>query len=174
MPIESRTTPALARRASLTRTGGVLAAVVGLDQLTKHTLGSWIQPDQTRHLIPGITLVYERNTGVSFSFLAGDGALVYVAIGLALLALIAYLLARPTQPLIWLPAGMLIGGAVGNLIDRIANGSVIDFIKLPHWPAFNFADMSITFGVILLALVIERGSRADQRVERSAIESTDD
>jgi len=64
-----------------------------------------------------------------------------------------------------LPIGMLIGGAVGNLIDRIASGSVIDFIKLPHWPAFNFADMSITFGVILLALVIERGSRNGAETE---------
>jgi signal peptidase II len=56
---------------------------------------------------------------------------------------------------------MVIGGAVSNLIDRIANGSVIDFIKLPHWPAFNVADTSITFGVILLALVVERASRTD-------------
>ena len=48
---------------------------------------------------------------------------------------------RPTRRLLWLPTGMLVGGAVGNLIDRIARGSVIDFIKLPHWPAFNVADM---------------------------------
>jgi signal peptidase II len=149
------------------RASGVLVFVIALDQLTKHTLGTSIQPGQTRHVIPGVTLVYERNTGVSFSFLAGDGALVYVVIGAALIALIAYLLARPAYALIWLPIGMLIGGAVGNLIDRIANGSVIDFIKLPHWPAFNFADMSITFGVILLALVIERASRQRDESERT-------
>ena len=53
---------------------------------------------------------------------------------------------------------MLVGGAVGNLIDRIAHGSVIDFIKLPHWPAFNFADMAVTIGVVILVFVIERGS----------------
>jgi lipoprotein signal peptidase len=58
---------------------------------------------------------------------------------------------------------------VGNLIDRIANGSVIDFIKLPHWPAFNVADMSITFGVILLALVIERASRSRRESERRCL-----
>ena len=169
MQSESGAKLALARRASILRTGAVLAFVVGLDQLTKHTLGTWIQPDQTRHVIPGLTLVYERNTGVSFSFLAGDGALVYVVVGLALVAGIAYLWARPAYPLIWLPMGMLIGGAVGNLIDRIAGGSVIDFIKLPHWPAFNFADMSITFGVILLALVIERAARQrDENEQRDA------
>jgi signal peptidase II len=55
---------------------------------------------------------------------------------------------------------MLVGGAVGNLIDRIARGSVIDFIKLPHWPAFNVADMSITFGVVILVLVIEQKPRS--------------
>jgi signal peptidase II len=158
---ESRTAPAVARRATTLRAGGVLVVVIGLDQLTKHTLGTWIAPGQMRHVIPGVTLVYERNTGVSFSFLSGDGALVYVVIGVALVALTAYLLARPANGLLWLPTGMVIGGAVSNLIDRIANGSVIDFIKLPHWPAFNVADTSITFGVILLALVVERASRTD-------------
>jgi signal peptidase II len=167
MLIESGTTRAPARRASMVRASGVLVFVVGLDQLTKHTLGTWIQPGQTRHAILGVTLVYERNTGVSFSFLAGDGALVYIVTGLALVAGIAYLSARPAYPLIWLPIGMLIGGAVGNLIDRIASGSVIDFIKLPHWPAFNFADISITFGVILLAVVIERASRKREESERT-------
>jgi signal peptidase II len=159
MVSQSLTAPALARRVTMVRASGVLVAVTGLDQLTKHTLGTWIAPGQQRHVVPGVTLVYERNTGVSFSFLSGDGALVYVVIGIALAGLVAYLLARPAHRLLWLPTGMVIGGAVGNLVDRIANGSVIDFIKLPHWPAFNFADMSITFGVILLALVIERSSR---------------
>jgi signal peptidase II len=167
MVTERRPAYAAARRATMARASGVLVAVIALDQLTKHTLGTWLQPGQQRHVVPGFTLVYERNTGVSFSLLSGDGAFVYVVIGMALAALIAYLLARPTYPLIWLPTGMLIGGAVGNLIDRIANGSVIDFIKLPHWPAFNVADMSITFGVILLALVIERASRNQDETERT-------
>ena len=133
------------------------AVVIGLDQLTKHTLGTWIKPGQVRHVIPGLKLVYERNTGVAFSFLAGAGALVYVITAVVLVALIGFLLMRPRRRLLWLPTGMLVGGAVGNLIDRIALGSVIDFIKLPHWPAFNIADTCITVGVIILALVIERG-----------------
>jgi signal peptidase II len=167
MPAPGSSRRALARRAAAVRACVVFAAVVALDQITKHTLGTWIMPGQVRHVIPGITLVYERNTGVSFSFLAGDGALVYAVTGLALVALISYLLARPAHRLIWLPTGMLIGGAVGNLTDRIANGSVIDFIKLPHWPAFNFADTCITFGVILLALVIELRSRERAETEEA-------
>ena len=136
----------------------MFVVVVGLDQLTKHTLGTWITPGQVRHLVPGVTLVYERNTGVAFSFLAGTGALVYVVTAIALIALITFMLMAPQRRLLWLPTGMLVGGAVGNLIDRVGRGSVIDFIKLPHWPAFNVADMSITFGVIILVFVIERGS----------------
>lgn len=148
-----------ARRRALLRAAVVCAVVVGLDQLTKHTIGTWIRPGQVRHVIPGLKLVYERNTGVAFSFLAGTGALVYVVTGVALVALVSFMLMRPGRGLLWLPTGMLVGGAVGNLIDRVARGAVIDFIKLPHWPVFNVADMSITFGVIILVFVIERGSR---------------
>jgi signal peptidase II len=145
------------RRRAAQRAALVCVVVIALDQLTKHTLGTWIHPNQVRHVIPGLTLVYERNTGVAFSFLAGTGALVYVVTVLALAALITFLLLRPARRLLWLPTGMLVGGAVGNLIDRVTMGSVIDFIKLPHWPAFNLADTCITFGVIILVLVIERG-----------------
>ncbi|MCL2418041.1 MAG: signal peptidase II [Conexibacteraceae bacterium] len=146
------------RRAAL-RAGLVFVVVVALDQITKHTLGTWIKPGQVRHVIPGIKLVYERNTGVAFSFLSGAGALVYVVTGVALVALVGFMLRQPGRRLLWLPTGMLVGGAVGNLIDRVARGSVIDFIQLPHWPAFNFADMSITFGVIILVFVVEFGAR---------------
>jgi signal peptidase II len=135
----------------------VCAVVIALDQLTKHTLGTWIKPGQVRHVVPGLKLVYERNTGVAFSVLAGTGAVVYVVTGVALIALIAFLLMRPQRRLLWLPTGLFVGGAIGNLIDRVARGSVIDFIQLPHWPAFNISDTCITFGVIILVVVIERG-----------------
>ncbi len=145
-----------ARAVALTRAAVVVVIVVALDQLSKHTIGTSIKPGQVTTLIPGVLhLVYERNTGVAFSVLSGGGALVYVATGVALAALIAFLLARPERRLLWLPTGMLIGGAIGNLIDRVAHGSVIDFIELPHWPVFNVADISITFGVIILLVVIE-------------------
>lgn len=150
-------TGVVARRRAAVRAALVCAAVIGADQLTKHTLGTWLRPGQVRHVVPGLKLVYERNTGVAFSFLAGTGAVVYVATAAALFALIAFLLVRPGRRLLWLPTGMLVGGAIGNLIDRVTLGSVIDFIKLPHWPVFNVADTCITCGVIILVLVIERG-----------------
>jgi signal peptidase II len=136
----------------------VLLWVLALDQATKHTIGTSIQPGQVKTLVPGVLhLVYVRNTGVAFGVLGGGGALVYILEGVALVALVAYLAARPGRAWLWLPTGMLLGGAIGNLIDRIALGSVIDFIKLPDWPAFNVADISITFGVIILVLVVEGG-----------------
>jgi signal peptidase II len=136
----------------------VLVWVLVLDQVSKHTIGTSIQPGQVKTLVPGVLhLVYVRNTGVAFGVLGGGGAIVYALEGVALVALIAYLAARPARTWLWLPTGMLLGGAIGNLIDRVALGSVIDFIKLPDWPAFNVADMSITFGVIILVLVVEGG-----------------
>lgn len=147
---------AVRRRAAL-RALLVCAVVIALDQISKHTLGTWLRPGQVRHVLPGLQLVYERNSGVAFSFLAGTGALVYFVTVLALAGLISFLLLRPERRWLWLPTGMLLGGAVGNLVDRVTMGSVIDFVKLPHWPAFNLADTCITFGVIILVLVIERG-----------------
>jgi signal peptidase II len=145
------------RAAALGRAAIVVAVVVGLDQLTKHTLAAGIRPGEQKRFLPAIELVHVRNTGVAFGVLSGGGALVLVFTVVALVALIGYLALRPDRPWLWIPTGMLVGGALGNLIDRISSGSVIDFIKLPAWPAFNVADMSITFGVIALVLVLEFG-----------------
>jgi signal peptidase II len=94
---------------------------------------------------------------VAFGVLSGGGAIVLVCTLLALAALIVYFVTHPGRRGLWVPTGLLLGGAIGNLIDRLMHGSVTDFIKLPHWPAFNVADMAITFGVIALLFVLERG-----------------
>ena len=78
-----------------------------------------------------MNLVHVRNTGVAFSIFSGGGTLVLVFTLVALAVLVAYFARRPDRPWLWLPTGMLVGGAIGNLIDRIANGAVTDFIKLP-------------------------------------------
>ena len=143
------------RRRAFARAGVVLALAVGLDQLTKHTLAAGVPVGEQRKFLPGIQLVHVRNTGVAFGFLSGGGALVLVFTLLALGVLVTYFALHPGRQLLWLPTGMLIGGALGNLIDRAAYGAVIDFIKLPLWPAFNVADMSITFGIIALLWVLE-------------------
>jgi signal peptidase II len=147
------------RAAGYLRAAAVLVLVVILDQVTKHAIRADIHPGHVDKVIPGIKLVDVRNTGVAFSLFSGGGTLVLVITLVALAALTAYFVLRPGQRLLWLPTGLLLGGAIGNLIDRIRSGSVTDFIKLPHWPAFNVADTAITLGVIALLITIELGNR---------------
>jgi signal peptidase II len=140
----------------------LVIAVLALDQLTKRAVMSDISVGAEHKFLPGIQLVHVRNTGVAFGFLSGGGALVLVFTLAALAVLLTYFIRHPTRPWLWIPTGLLVGGALGNLLDRILNGAVTDFIKLPHWPAFNVADMSITFGVLALLWVLE-GKPADDR-----------
>lgn len=135
----------------------VALAVVLVDQLSKRAVRADIVPGEEHRFLPGIGFVDARNHGVAFGFLPGDELAVTIVIALALLALLAYFARHAQRRLIWLPTGMLIGGALGNILDRVREGSVTDFIKLPlGWPPFNLADASITLGVLLLVLLIER------------------
>ena len=72
------------------------------------------------------------------------------------------------KPLIWLPVGLLVGGALGNIVDRIREGAVTDFLKIPWWPAFNLADVAITFGVLALLFVLEGKEAEDRGAARPA------
>jgi signal peptidase II len=145
------------RVAAWRRAGFVLGAVLILDQLTKHTIASGIAPGEQRRFLPAVQLVHVRNTGVAFGVFSGGGALVLGFTLTALAVLLVYFARRPERPWLWLPTGLLIGGAVGNLIDRVGSGAVTDFIKVPLWPAFNVADMAITFGILALLYVLEGG-----------------
>ncbi len=156
---DSSSAPTRARRSVVfARAAALGAAVVGLDQLTKDTVAAGIATGQERSLIPGVHLVHVHNTGVAFGVLSGGGAIVLLCTLLALGALTAYFVLHPARRGLWVPTGLLLVCAIGNLIDRLVHGSVTDWIKLPHWPAFNVADMAITFGVIALLLVLERGA----------------
>jgi signal peptidase II len=136
--------------------GLVALAVLAADQLSKHAVEQSITPGDTRRFLPGVQLVNTRNHGVAFGFLPGSHLAVTILIALALVALVAYFALHSSRPLIWLPTGLLLGGALGNVLDRLREGSVTDFIKLPlGWPPFNLADASITLGVILLLLAFE-------------------
>jgi signal peptidase II len=154
------------RSAAYARAAVVLALVLVVDQVTKHAVVSGIGAGETRSFLPGVHLVHVRNTGVAFGFFSGGGALVLVFTLVALAVLIGYFAVHPDRPWLWLPTGLLLGGAFGNLIDRIGDGAVTDFIKLPHWPAFNVADMSITFGVLALVLALDSRPRRRARDEQ--------
>jgi len=137
-----------------------MAGVLAADQIVKALVVASLERGEQRDLVAGIKLVNTRNSGVAFGQLQDGGALVAVVIALAVGALLVYFGRHAHTPLVWLPTGMLLGGALGNIVDRIREGAVVDFLKLPHWPAFNVADASITVGVVILLVVIERGDRA--------------
>ncbi len=147
------------RSVAFAKAGALAVAVVGLDQLTKHFVRSGIAVGDVHKFLPGVNLVDVRNSGVAFGVFSGGGAIVLVFTFLALALLLGYFARRPERPWLWLPAGLLTGGALGNLFDRLVHGAVTDFIKLPLWPAFNVADMAITFGVLALLYVLEGGRR---------------
>jgi signal peptidase II len=143
-------------RGAWIRAGLVVVVVLLLDQVSKHLVRQSIVPGEERKVLPGVGLVNTRNHGVAFGFLPGDQTLVTLVICVALIALLLYFALHATRPLIWLPTGMLVGGALGNILDRLREGSVTDFVKLPlGWPPFNLADASITLGVLLLLFVLE-------------------
>jgi len=143
--------------------GLVTLGVAAADQLSKRLVESSITPGDERKLLPGIDLVNTRNRGVAFGFLPGSHTGVTILVGVALIALFAYFARHSTRRLIWLPTGMLLGGALGNVIDRARQGAVTDFVRLPlGWPPFNLADVSITLGVLILFVLIDRSRHADR------------
>ena len=160
MATASSTTARAGRLRPVVLAGLLTAAVIVADRITKHVVRGDIGFTQSRTVISGVLrLVHFRNTGVAFDFLSGTGVIVVVITVLALIALLAYFATHPTRRGLWVPTGLLLGGAAGNLLDRIVNGYVTDFIKFPHWPAFNVADIAITVGVIVLLGVLEFGER---------------
>jgi signal peptidase II len=129
--------------------------VVAVDQVTKQLVDSDIERGDEVNVFFGLDLTNTRNTGVAFGALEGAGLIVAILIGLSLTLLAVYYLVNRDMPLLWLPVGLLLGGALGNLADRAREGAVIDFIDPMAWPAFNLADACIVVGVFLLLWVVE-------------------
>jgi signal peptidase II len=127
-------------------------AIVAVDQGTKAAIEANLVPAERVDVFPGLHLTDVHNEGIAFG-LAGGGGTGLVVLTVAALALILVLFARNAdRPGIWIPVGMLAGGALGNLADRVRIDAVTDFVDLPLWPAFNIADVAIVLGVAGLAL----------------------
>jgi signal peptidase II len=137
-------------------TAGVVAA---LDQATKQLAISGIERGEHVDVFFGLELTNARNTGVAFGAFEGGGALVAILIAVSLALLVAYFVVHREKPWLWLPVGLLLGGALGNLADRARIGAVIDFIDPVAWPAFNVADSCIVVGVLALLYVVEGRER---------------
>ncbi len=127
------------------------AAIVGLDQLTKWIIRGWLERGEAYSLIWPLKIVHVTNSGAAFGMFQGAGPLLVITSVVGMVAILVYLF-NPgfAHPLMRFGLAFMLGGAVGNLIDRVSEGRVVDFVKVPNFPAFNVADSAITIGVILL------------------------
>ncbi|HVY78770.1 MAG TPA: signal peptidase II [Solirubrobacterales bacterium] len=140
--------------------GALCALVVILDQAAKALIEANLVPGEDVDVLGPLDLTLSHNSGVAFGLAAGGGTRLVLVTALAL-AVVGYLFARePTRPGMWLAAGLLAGGALGNLADRIRADAVTDYIAIGGWPAFNLADVAVTAGVLLLALSYMREPKA--------------
>ncbi|MEJ2060205.1 MAG: signal peptidase II [Gammaproteobacteria bacterium] len=148
-------------------------AVIVLDQLTKQAALAWLQPGLPVSVIPGFfnwNLMF--NTGAAFSFLSAAGGWqrwFFIMLALVVSAIIVIWLRRLKPGEGWMALGLalVLGGALGNVIDRVLRGHVVDFIqwyfRSYYWPTFNLADSAITVGATILVLHAVFGTRRTAR-----------
>ena len=141
--------------AALARAAAVTGLTVLADQATKAIAVASLERGEEVNVFLGLDVTYVRNEGVAFGALSDGGPLLVIAIAIALGGLVTYFLLNTEVRLLWLPVGLILGGAMGNLADRARDGAVIDFIDPIAWPAFNLADAAIVVGVLALLYVAE-------------------
>ncbi len=132
--------------------GALCGLVVVADQGAKALVESHLVPGEHVDVIGSAGLTLAHNEGVAFGLASGGGAAL-IALTVVALAFVTVLFGRnPTRPGMWVAVGLLAGGALGNLADRVRADAVTDFVDVFGWPPFNLADVAITLGVVLLAL----------------------
>ena len=139
---------------------GIALAVILLDQFSKTLILGYFQLGDSRTLTPFLNIVRVHNSGAAFSFLAGASGWqrwFFIVLGCAAALFIVWMLNRhAAQQLFSWSLSLILGGAVGNVIDRLLHGHVVDFIQVHHrgwyFPSFNVADAAISVGAALLVL----------------------
>lgn len=145
--------------------GIVCALALAADQVAKAVVEANLVPGEYVEVLGPLELTLSHNRGVAFG-LAGGAGVGLVLVTLAAFGLIVYLFARDASRRgMWLATGLVAGGALGNLADRIFAGQVTDYIVVGSWPPFNVADIAITCGVALLALIYIREAESGSEAE---------
>lgn len=155
----------------------IAAAVIALDQYTKYLICANLGLYGRIEVIPGyLDIIHIRNSGVAFGFLKGFGTqyktLSLIGVAAVAVFLLGFLISqvRRDQKLQAFSLALILGGAIGNIIDRFRLGEVVDFVDahwrdMYHWPAFNVADMAISIGIVLLLadeLLLQRISKKNK------------
>ena len=154
--------------------GAIAVAALAADQLTKAIVTSRLDLGDEVHVIGPFSLHHVTNSGIAFGLFASATSIVILLTSLAV-AWMLYFFARSgaRHPVLPVALGLVIGGSVSNLVDRVRLGHVTDFLDVRYWPAFNLADTFIVVGVaaLLLALVVSDRKAARPRRVREATRS---
>lgn len=142
----------------------ISSLVVGLDVVTKMIIVERIRLYDSISVLPFLNIVHVENKGAAFSILSDMGNNYFIVISFIAISVIIVYLSKLSKGLELYAMSLILGGAIGNLIDRIRIGKVIDFIDIfvgrHHWPAFNVADSALTIGIILFLIATIRHGRA--------------
>jgi len=132
----------------------IVFAIIAFDQITKYLIVNSLSLYDSIEVFPFLHIVNVRNTGAAFGSFKSLGSSFFIIVAVAAIGFVLYLLMKRTYNTFGL--SLILGGAVGNLIDRILYGQVVDFVDFSigsyHWPAFNVADSALTVGIILILL----------------------
>jgi signal peptidase II len=132
--------------------------VVAVDQSAKAAVEANLVPGEHVELIGPLGLTLVHNRGIAFGLASDGGGLLIALTAIALVFVVALFFRDPDRPGMWLATGLLVGGALGNLADRVRADAVTDYVDLLSWPPFNLADVAITAGVAVLAASYARQS----------------
>ncbi len=146
----------MTQRGTLIRLGGIAVVVLALDQGVKIAVERELTRGESVSVLGPLDFTLTYNDGIAFGIASGAGPLVILFALVALVALGWFVASAPPGWPTAVAAGLILGGALGNLVDRLTRGDVVDFVSLPAWPAFNLADVSITVGVVALAVIVIR------------------
>jgi signal peptidase II len=142
----------------------VALAAVAADQITKHVVSSQLAVEEELTVVGPFSIHHVHNSGIAFGLFAGATPIVIALTAVALAwMLVFFARSGARHPVLPIALGLLIGGSVSNLADRLRLGHVTDFLDVPFWPAFNLADTCIVVGVVLLLATLLAGERGPRR-----------
>ena len=146
-----------------------IAAVIA-DQLTKHVVTRTLPLDDSVHVVGPLSIHHVQNSGIAFGLFSSATLVVTIVTGIAVIWMLAFFARSGSRhPVLPAALGLLIGGSVSNLVDRVRLGHVTDFLDFDYWPAFNLADTFIVVGVALLFLSFVAADRTSASVGRSPL-----